>query len=49
MYVRQSDYHYTDRDNLYYTPTQGNNTRAAPNPLMQEANGIKCKCSSRPV
>ena len=34
MYVRQSDYHYTDRDNLYYAPTQWKNTTAAPNPLM---------------
>ena len=32
-----------------YAPTQWNNTRAAPNPLMQVANGISCKCSSCPV
>ena len=49
MYVRQSDYHYTDRDKLYYVLTQCNNTRAVPNPLMQEANDINCKCSSCPV
>ena len=48
MYVRQSDYHYTDRDKLYYAPTQCNNTRAVPNALMQETNGINCKCSSCP-
>ena len=47
--MRQSDYRYTDHDKLYYAPTQCNNTRAAPNPLMQEANCINYECSSCPV
>ena len=49
MYVRERDYLYTDSDNLYYAPTQWNNARAGPNPLMQAANDINCKCSSCPV